>query len=58
MKEPYIILSSTSGKFELEKLVRNKISDGYIPCGGVSIAMSYNPNSGNVKEYCQAMILK
>lgn len=47
--EDYVILVN-SGRLELRNEVLEKIKEGYIPCGGVSIAADYG------KTYAQAMI--
>lgn len=59
MKEKYIILSRRRIS-ELEILVRQKMAEGYIPIGGISTSIVYNPHNSceAEREYCQAMIIK
>jgi hypothetical protein len=52
--EKYIIIVETYDK-QLVKSVNEKIKDGYIPDGNVTIAFN---NEGQIKSFVQVMTLK
>lgn len=54
MGEKYIVVVETYDK-QLVKAVNEKIKEGYVPHGNVTIAFN---NDGQIKSFVQVMVLK